>query len=185
MGFHAKTSGAGISPALSFTAGVIRVEIPPAKYDFPPMPKRPVCLPLFASLPVLVLLPVLALVLSGCGEESEPEPTVRFDYPLMNSTVGPDVRVKLSTTHFEFTGAAAKTSAAAHGDEDVTGHIHLFLDMPAGLDVDAIAQLSKADTVTLTGLKAGPHYLIAEGADASHEELESMTDSVAFTVVVP
>jgi hypothetical protein len=103
----------------------------------------------------------------------------------MGATVGPDVFVKLSTTHFKFTGAAAKTSAAAHGDEDVAGHIHLFLDMPAGLDVDAIERLSLADTVTLKGLKAGPHYLIAEGADADHEDFESMTDSVAFTVVLP
>jgi hypothetical protein len=142
---------------------------------------------LLACLPVLALTLALvpAVVLLGCGDESEPEPTVHFDYPIMNSTVGPDVQVKLSTTHFKFTGAAAKTSAAAHGDEDVAGHIHLFLDMPAGLDADAIAQLSKADTVTLTGLKAGPHYLIAEGADASHEDIESMTDSVAFTVAVP
>jgi hypothetical protein len=142
------------------------------KYDFPPMNK------------LLASLPILALVLWGCGDESEPEPTVHFDYPIMNSTVGPNVLVKLSTTHFKFTGAAAKTSAAAHGD-DVAGHIHLFLDKPAGLDAEAEAQLSKADTVTLMGLTAGKHYLIAEGADASHEDIESMTDSVAFTVAVP
>jgi hypothetical protein len=139
---------------------------------------------LITSLPVLALSLTLPLVFWSCGDESEPEPTVHFDYPIMNSTVGPNVLVKLSTTHFQFTGAAAKTSAAAHGD-DVSGHIHLFLDMPAGLDADAVAQLSKSDTVTLTGLTAGKHYLIAEGADASHEDIESMTDSVAFTVVVP
>jgi hypothetical protein len=140
---------------------------------------------LLASLPALAL----ALALGGCdhhdSESAEPAPTVHFESPAMGATVGPDVFVKLSTTGFKFSGAAAKASAAAHGDDDVAGHIHLFLDMPAGLDADAIAQLSKSDTVTLTGLKAGPHYLIAEGADASHGEIESMTDSVAFTVAVP
>lgn len=125
-------------------------------------------------------------VLAGCGDEPEPEPTVRFVSPVMDATVGPDVFVKLATTHFEFTGAAAKASAAAHGGE-VAGHIHLFLDKPPDerLDVDAIVQLSKYDTVTLTGLAPGKHYLIAAGADARHDDLESMVDSVAFTVTAP
>lgn len=142
---------------------------------------------ILASLPIAAL-PFLALPFQGCGDEAEPEPTVRFVTPAMGATVGHTFLVKLSTTHFKFTGAAAKgsasakSSAAAHGDENAVGHIHLFLDMPAGLDVDAVAQLSNADTVTLVGLETGPHYLIAEGADANHNDLESMTDSVAFTV---
>jgi hypothetical protein len=171
-----KTNGAATEPQKADSRPRFRVEIFPAKYDFPPMLK------------LLLPLPALALLLWGCddskSESTEPEPTVHFETPAMNATVGANVLVKLSTTHFRFSGAAAKTSAAAHADSAV-GHIHLFLDMPAGLDVDAIAQLSKSDTVTLTGLSAGKHYLIAEGADAVHDDIESMTDSVAFTVAVP
>lgn len=127
---------------------------------------------------------LLAFALAGCGTDPEAGPTVRFVSPSMNATVGPDVLVKLAVTRFKFSAAAAKSSAAAHGD-DVTGHIHLFLDMPAGLDADAIEQLSKSDTVTLEGLAPGKHYLIAQGAEANHDDVESMIDSVAFTVAVP
>jgi len=141
----------------------------------------------------------LGLVLSGCTTNSEPEPTVHFDAPKMNdSIVGPNVFVKLTTTHFQFSGAATAKRAAAAGaaaaagtaaygsssSGDVVGHIHLFLDIPVGLDVDAVEQLSKSDTVTLTGLTAGKHYLIAEGANANHDDIKGMEDSVAFTVVL-
>ncbi|MBW8886452.1 MAG: hypothetical protein JF616_01740 [Fibrobacteres bacterium] len=146
-----------------------------------------------------ILLLALGCLLSGCATNSEPDPTVHFDSPKMNdSVVGPNVFVKLATTHFQFAGAAAAKRAAtseaaaaagtaAYGSSsssDVVGHIHLFLDKPVGLDVDAVEQLSKSDTVTLTGLTAGKHYLIAEGANANHDDIESMEDSVAFTVVI-
>lgn len=127
---------------------------------------------------------VVALAIYGCGDEAEPEPTVHFVSPSMNATVGPDVFVKLAVAGFKFS-AAAKTSASAHGGEDIAGHIHLFLDMPAGLDVDAVEQLSKADTATLKGIPPGKHYLIAQGADAVHDDIDGMVDSVAFTVAVP
>jgi hypothetical protein len=65
------------------------------------------------------------------------------------------------------------------------GHIHVFLDKPAGLDADAITTLSKADTVTLNITTPGKHYIIVEGADANHEDVESMSDSVSFTVDIP
>lgn len=128
----------------------------------------------------------LAGVFAGCHTDSEPTPTVHFVTPAMNDTVGPDVLVKLAVTNFKFSaGAAEKSSAAAHEEADVTGHIHLFLDMPIGLDADAVEQLSKADTVTLKGLKPGKHYLLAQGAEAGHDDIDGMVDSVAFTVVVP
>jgi hypothetical protein len=133
------------------------------------------------------MLAAFGFVFSGCGTDSEtnppvqPEPTVRFDSPKMNETVaGPDVFVKVTTTHFGYSSAAAAKRSAG----DVVGHIHLFLDMPAGVDADAVEQLYKADTVTLKGLTAGKHYLIAVGADAVHDDFESMVDSVAFTVTL-
>jgi hypothetical protein len=128
----------------------------------------------------------LAAVFAGCHTDSEPTPTVHFVSPAMNDTVGPDVFVKLAVTGFKFSaGAVEKTSAAQHEEADVTGHIHLFLDMPIGLDADAVEQLSKSDTVTLKGLKAGKHYLWAQGAETGHDDIDGMVDSVAFTVVVP
>lgn len=140
----------------------------------------------------------MGFALSGCGTDSEPSPTVHFESPKMNDTlVGPDIQVKLSTTHFRFTGAAGKPSSAsgaaaasgadAYGSSssgDVVGHIHLFLDHPVGLDIDAVEQLSVSDTVTLKKLAAGKHYLIAEGANANHDDIQGMEDSVAFTVVI-
>lgn len=135
----------------------------------------------------------LGFALSGCSTDSEPEPTVHFVSPKMNDTlVGPNVFVKLATTHFRFSGAAAgkraaTAEAAAYGSSsasDVVGHIHLFLDIPVGLDVDAVEQLSESDTATLPNLTAGKHYLLAEGANANHDDIESMQDSVAFFVVI-
>jgi hypothetical protein len=133
------------------------------------------------------LIAVSGLILWGCGTDSEPTPTVQIVSPKMNDTLtGPDLFVKVATTHFRFSGeAAAKTSAyGSSSSGDVTGHIHLFLDHPVGLDIDAVEQMSKTDTVTLKGLnlKAGKHYLIAEGANADHDDIEGMVDSVAFFI---
>jgi hypothetical protein len=148
--------------------------------------------PVFAA----CLSAVFGFALIGCGTDSEPGPTVRFESPKMNdSIVGPNVFVKLATTGFRFAGAAAGKVSASSGtagteaygsssSSDVVGHVHLFLDHPVGLDVDAVEQLSVADSVTLKGLAAGKHYLIAEGANANHDDIEGMVDSVAFTVVI-
>jgi hypothetical protein len=128
------------------------------------------------------ILASLALALSGCGGTdlaSEP-PTVRFVSPTMNATVGTSVFVKLATTHFKFSGAKGMAAAG-----DVVGHLHLFLDQPIGLDIDAVEQLSLSDTVTLDSLSVGKHYLLVEGANADHQDIETMVDSVAFTVAVP
>ena len=123
----------------------------------------------------------LALALSGCGgTDSPPGPTVHFVSPTMNATVGTKVFVKLATTHFTFSGAAGSAAAG-----DVVGHIHLFLDHPIGLDIDAVEQLSVSDTVTLDSIPAGKHYLLAQGANAVHDDIEGMVDSVAFTVAAP
>jgi hypothetical protein len=123
----------------------------------------------------------LGLALSGCGgTDSGPVPTVRFVSPAMNASVGTSVFVKLATTHFTFSGAAGSAAAG-----DVVGHLHLFLDHPIGLDIDAVEQLSLADTVTLDSLSVGKHYLLVEGANADHDDIESMVDSVAFTVAAP
>jgi hypothetical protein len=130
----------------------------------------------------ICIMSSLALSFFGCGGTdlaSEP-PTVHFVSPTMNATVGTSVFVKLATTHFKLTGA--KGTAAAG---DVVGHLHLFLDQPIGLDIDAVEQLSVSDTVTLDSLSVGKHYLLVEGANADHDDIESMVDSVAFTVAVP
>lgn len=150
--------------------------------------------PVFAA----CLSAALGFALFGCGTDSESAPTVHFESPKMNDTlVGPNVFVKLATTGFRFAGAAGKLSAAsgtarssgtdAYGSSsssEVVGHVHLFLDHPVGLDIDAVEQLSVADSVTLKGLSAGKHYLIAEGANANHDDIEGMEDSVAFMVVI-
>lgn len=129
------------------------------------------------------LCAVLALAfLSACEEHEEATPTVKIVSPANGSTItGPDVLVKVATTHFKF-AAAAKMTAAQHDEDDVSGHVHVYLDRPAGLDADAIKQMTKADTVTITGVKAGAHYLIVQGASASHADYDDMVDSVAFTV---
>ena len=137
------------------------------------------CFPAYA----IGIAAAIGLALSGCGgTDSEPVPTVHFVSPTMNATVGTKVFVKLATTHFKFSGAAG---SAASGD--VVGHLHLFLDHPVGLDIDAVEQLSVSDTVTLTPpvITPGKHYLLVEGANANHDDIESMVDSVAFTVAAP
>jgi hypothetical protein len=123
---------------------------------------------------------------SGCGDEPEAEPTVVIESPANGATVaGPNILVKVRTTHFQFTaGGAGKRSAAQHGDEDAAGHVHIFLDRPAGLDSDAIKTMTK-DTATIQVSTPGTHYLIVQGADAGHADFESMTDSVKFTVAIP
>lgn len=128
--------------------------------------------------------------LSGCGDEPEEEPTVAILTPANGSTAtGPNVLVKVKTTHFKFaSAAAAKTSAssaAQHDDEDAAGHVHVFLDKPAGLDADAIVTMSKSDTATITVAAPGTHYLIVQGADAGHADIDGMIDSVKFTVAIP
>lgn len=139
-----------------------------------------------------------ALMLGGClfGHDDEaPDPTVSIDSPANGSTVtGPNLFIKLKTANFKFLGAgtaAGKVSASqanavsAHDEDDVSGHIHVYLDRPSGLDADAIKQLNKSDTVTLTGVAPGVHYLIVQGANANHADLKSMRDSVKFTVTAP
>ena len=76
-----------------------------------------------------------------------------------------------------------KVSAAQH---DVKGgHVHIFLDKPDELDANAITNLTKYDTATISITTAGKHYIIVAGADADHEDVESMRDSVMFTVTLP
>ncbi|HKP98635.1 MAG TPA: hypothetical protein VJ385_23085 [Fibrobacteria bacterium] len=136
---------------------------------------------------------IAALGFWGCGTDHEDEEaTVRIETPANGSTVaGPKVLLRVSTTHFTYGGAAAgklsaagRTAAAQHGG--VTGgHIHVFLDRPAGLDANTVTDLTKSDTTTLSIPTAGEHYIIVAGADADHNDVESMLDSVKFTVTIP
>ena len=139
-----------------------------------------------ASLP-LVFAALAALGLWACGTDSDhDESTVKIVTPANGTTVtGPNVLLQVSTTGFTYAGSeAAKISATQHGGI-AGGHIHVYLDKPAGLDADAITSLYKYDTTTLNITTAGTHYIIVEGADANHVDVESMHDSVAFTVSIP
>lgn len=137
--------------------------------------------------PTRFLLPALGAILalaflSACEEHDDAPPTVQIVTPANGSTVtGPDVLVRVATTHFKYAGAA-KVTAAQHDEGDVSGHIHIYLDRPAGLDADAIKILTKSDTVTITKVAVGAHYIIVQGASASHADYDDMIDSVAFTV---
>jgi sarcosine oxidase gamma subunit len=118
--------------------------------------------------------------LAACDEHEESPPTVQFVTPTPGATVtGPDVFVRVATTNFKFAHAAAKSSAVMH---DEAGHIHLFLDRPVGLDAQAAGQMHTSDTLTLTGISPGLHYLIAQGAGTTHAGFAGMKDSVAFIV---
>ena len=130
---------------------------------------------------------IAALGLWACGTDSDhDEATVKIVTPANGSTVtGPNVSLRVATTGFTYAGVeAAKVSAAQHGG--ITGgHVHVYLDKPAGLDADAYTSLYKYDTVTVNIATPGAHYIIVEGADAAHVDVESMHDSVAFTVDIP
>jgi hypothetical protein len=149
--------------------------------------KFPSLLPIVRASAWAVLPAIAGLGLWACGtdDDDHDEATVTIVTPADGSTVtGPAVKLQVSTTNFSFASAAGKIAAAQHGGVE-GGHIHVFLDKPAGLDADAITTLSKADTVTLNIATPGKHYIIVEGADASHEDVESMSDSVSFTVALP
>lgn len=141
----------------------------------------------FPSMKNAAILPCLGAALALCAcigdHDHAPTPTVEIVTPADGSTVtGPNVFIKLATTNFKFALAAKKASAAQHDEDHLAGHIHVYLDRPAGLDADAIKQLTKSDTVTLENVAAGAHYLIVQGAAASHADYDGMKDSVAFTV---
>ncbi len=130
----------------------------------------------------MVLPTLMAFLFWGCTTDSPTEPTVKILSPVNGATiVGPNVLLKVQYTHFAFIKGLGKSSQAQQA-ADVTGHIHVFLDKPAGLDANAITKLISADTVTLTGLSLGTHYIIVAGARGDHVDFESMVDSVKFTV---
>ena len=116
----------------------------------------------------------MGMASGGCDKSTEAEaeavPTAKFVSPLNGSTVaGPNVLVKVATTNFSFSA----------------GHIHIYQDRPIGEDADAVFQMTKYDTVTLSGFTPGKHYLIIQGANEKHVDVESMVDSVMFTVTAP
>ncbi|MDB5047417.1 MAG: hypothetical protein JWO30_488 [Fibrobacteres bacterium] len=132
-------------------------------------------------------LPVIAaLGLWACGTDSnDEEPTLKIESPANGSTVaGPNVLVRVATTHFSFGAAGAgKVSAAQH---DVTGgHVHIWLDNSSRLDGNTVKDLFTADTATISVTTPGVHYLVVGGANANHDDVEGMEDSVSFTVTLP
>jgi hypothetical protein len=130
---------------------------------------------------------VVSLSFLGCVSDSKSsDATIKILTPSQNGTVtGSNVFVSLKTTHFTFGGAQALLKSSAVEGSVTGGHIHVYLDKPAGLDADAIRILSVTDTVTLTGVAAGWHYIIVQGALANHDDVESMIDSVKFMVNIP
>lgn len=146
----------------------------------------------FAKGPLwMTLAGIAGLGMWACTTDSNssaPAATLKIETPANGTSVpGPNVLLKVSTTQFTYAGAAAayKVSAAQRGEIVSKGHIHVFLDKPAGLDADAITNLTKYDTTTLSITKAGLHYVIVQGADSNHVDVESMYDSVQFTVTLP
>ncbi|MDB5106399.1 MAG: hypothetical protein JWP91_4088 [Fibrobacteres bacterium] len=153
-----------------------------------PMHDKPRPMPQGSGMWLSLLLTLSAAVgFQACGTDSEAEPTVTIVTPANGTTVvGPKVKLQVKTTGFTYAVAGAgKVSAAQHDEDAVSGHIHVFLDKPEGLDADAITDLTKYDTTTLTITTAGEHYIIVAGADAKHGDVESMLDSVKFTVTLP
>ena len=133
---------------------------------------------------VLSAMALSGLAIWSCTTESkevEPEPTLTILEPGEGVVIkGSDVFLKVKATHFSFAGAVAKTSAEIKG-----GYIHVFLDDRSGLDVNAWTTLSKADTVTITSVSIGSHFLLVEGAGSNHEDIKGMEDTVQFTVTAP
>ena len=131
---------------------------------------------------VLSAIVVSGFVIWSCTTESkEVEPTLTILEPAEGANIkSSNVFLKVQTTHFSFAGAVAKTSAEVKG-----GHIHVFLDDRSGLDVNAWTTLSKDDTVTITSVSVGSHFILVEGAGSTHEDIEGMEDTVHFTVTAP
>ncbi len=134
----------------------------------------------------LAMTGLVSLGMWACGTDSnEPEATVKIETPANGSTVvGPNVKFRVSTTHFTFGKAPVGKVSAAQSDV-MGGHIHVFLDKSAGVDANAITRLTQYDTTTLNITTAGLHYIIVEGGDSNHVDVESMHDSVQFTVTLP
>ena len=133
--------------------------------------------------PVVIAAAALFAMVACTDDDAEP-PTVKIVTPANGSSVkGPNVFVSITKTHFKYAGAA-KVSAAQH-DETTAGHIHIFLDKPAGLDANSIEHFDKYDTITLPGIAVGKHYLLVQGAEEGHDDIESMFDSVSFSVTAP
>ena len=108
----------------------------------------------------------LALGLWACGDDDDKDPTVEIVEPGDGATVkGPNILLRIHTHDF---GA---------------GHNHIYLDKPATTDAAATEILEEGvDTVTLTGVAPGAHYINVQGSDENHKFFPSMKDSVAFTV---
>jgi hypothetical protein len=135
---------------------------------------------------VAVLTVALASGFWACDSstDSGPTPTIKIESPANGGTVtGPSVLLQVKTTGFAF--VAAKIAAAQHIDSVSDGHIHVYLDKPATTDADAVAVLTKADTVTLNIPTAGWHYIIVQGASEAHDDVPGMSDSVKFMVNLP
>lgn len=130
----------------------------------------------------------ISIVIGGCDKSNAVGPdvmaTAKIISPANGSTVtGPNVLLKVATANFTFGAAAGKTSADQAAV--IGGHIHVYQDRPIGLDADAVYQMTKYDTVTLGGFTPGVHYLIIQGAQSDHVDVETMVDSVMFTVTAP
>jgi len=133
-----------------------------------------------------VLASALASAFWACDSstDSGPAPTLKIVSPTNGGTVsGPSVLLQVKTTGFSF--AAAKIAAAQRVDSVPDGHIHVYLDKPATTDADAVTVLTRTDTTTLNITTAGWHYIIVQGASASHDDIPGMIDSVKFMVTLP
>ena len=141
----------------------------------------------FTSLGAAALLVVLAVSAAGQSArdvrgpspliaiDNEPPPKLIVDPPLAEALLQGRVFIQYRTEHLRV------LPVFGHGALDVSpriGHVHITVDDAKWHFVD-----TSGETVILVGLEPGPHRVVFELADPTHQVITTQT--VAFTVPTP